>query len=105
MHLVTIQLERQYSSLEGENCLFSVASATIGFALFPDRLAKAVLLAAGVLLASGASVLNQYQESDLDAMMAQYGRRIPAGRISAGLPCILGRGEDLFWLESLQKER
>ena len=43
-----------------------------------------MLLAVGVLLASGASVLNQYQESDLDAMMAQQGRRITAGRMRVG---------------------
>ena len=84
MHLVLIQVEMQYSGQEGEDCLFSVTSATTGFALFPDRQAEGVLLAVGVLLASGASVLNQYQESDLDAMMAQQGRRITAGRMRVG---------------------
>ena len=29
-------------------------------------------------------------------MMAQYGRGVPAGRMRAGLPCALGRGEDFF---------
>ncbi len=65
--------------------LFAACSAATGFFLFSyHRISYVVLTAMSVfLLACGASVLNQYQEKDIDAKMARTrSRPLPSGIVT-----------------------
>ena len=64
--------------------LFSAFSAAMGLLLSADRIGSGILgVTCGVfLLSCGACALNQYQERDMDAIMARTaGRPLPSGRI------------------------
>ena len=66
--------------------LFAALSAVAGFLCSPHHHPGQVsfLFAGLLLLASGSSSLNQYQEKDIDALMPRTaGRPIPAGRVGA----------------------
>ena len=67
--------------------LFSALSAVAGFLCSPHQHLMPVgpLFAGLLLLASGSSALNQYQEKDIDALMPRTaGRPLPSGRVKAG---------------------
>ena len=72
--------------------LFAACSALTGFFLAPSfEPVTMVLLAAGaLLLAAGASALNQYQERDIDALMERTRLRpLPAGTMAPRTALIL----------------
>ncbi len=72
--------------------VFIAIVATItasGGALHPIRIAALAL--AGALASSGASVLNQYFDRDIDSLMERTkGRPLPTGRIASRRACWLG---------------
>jgi protoheme IX farnesyltransferase len=67
--------------------LFAACSGAMGFFLAPRHsMTDALIMSVGILLlAGGASALNQFQERDIDAKMERTsGRPLPSGTISPG---------------------
>jgi protoheme IX farnesyltransferase len=78
-------LRRSITLCRAGIALFAACSAVTGCLLAtPDATGALALLATGTfLLACGASALNQYQERDIDALMARTRHRpLPAGTLS-----------------------